>query len=278
MKSKIEIMAFVKTIGLVAPVVACGLLIDSGTRALAASLLPAQWSGTTQVRYPGAAGVPQTLVTGPGTTTEASGSGGSESATIIGSSNPNPSITATALAASPNSNTSALAEAQLLYYVEILGPAGQVSLDVQASGTTSTSLGSNQQATVGLQATGALAFSFTAFSESGLPYGGNPTSFNVNNTYQVQANSPIAVLLSASAAAGLTTSGSASATIDPLFFIDPNFVNAGQYSIEISSGIGNSPNATPLPSTWLMLLGGLAGLGFIAHRGSKNDSTAFASA
>ena len=32
-------------------------------------------------------------------------------------------------------------------------------------------------------------------------------------------------------------------------------------------------SATPLPSTWLMLLGGLAGLGFIAYRGTKKTAT-----
>jgi len=34
--------------------------------------------------------------------------------------------------------------------------------------------------------------------------------------------------------------------------------------------------ATPLPSTWLMLLGGLVGLGFFAFRGTKKNSTALA--
>jgi len=62
-------------------------------------------------------------------------------------------------------------------------------------------------------------------------------------------------------------------------FIDPMFTAPAGYSIELSPGVGNSlASATPLPSTWLMLLGGLVGLGFIAHCGSKNGSTAFATA
>lgn len=36
--------------------------------------------------------------------------------------------------------------------------------------------------------------------------------------------------------------------------------------------------ATPLPSTWTMMLLGLAGLGFFAYRGSKKDSAAIAAA
>ena len=36
--------------------------------------------------------------------------------------------------------------------------------------------------------------------------------------------------------------------------------------------------ATPLPSTWLMLLSGFVGLGFLAYRGKKNRSAALAAA
>ena len=37
-------------------------------------------------------------------------------------------------------------------------------------------------------------------------------------------------------------------------------------------------NATPLPSTWLMLLSGFVGLGFFAYRGSKKNAAALAAA
>ena len=37
-------------------------------------------------------------------------------------------------------------------------------------------------------------------------------------------------------------------------------------------------SATPLPSTWLMLLSGFVGLGFFTYRGSKKHSAAFAAA
>jgi hypothetical protein len=42
--------------------------------------------------------------------------------------------------------------------------------------------------------------------------------------------------------------------------------------------LGYDPAATPLPSTWLMLLSGLVGFGFITRRGTKNRSSAFATA
>jgi Ice-binding-like len=43
-------------------------------------------------------------------------------------------------------------------------------------------------------------------------------------------------------------------------------------------GFNGIASTTPLPSTWLMLLSGLVGLGFIAQRGSKRNSAACAAA
>ena len=48
--------------------------------------------------------------------------------------------------------------------------------------------------------------------------------------------------------------------------------NCGE-SVDFGSlGFSGGPSQTPLPSTWLMLLSGLVGLGFIAQRGSKHGS------
>lgn len=40
--------------------------------------------------------------------------------------------------------------------------------------------------------------------------------------------------------------------------------------------IGYDPLATPLPSTWVLMLGGLAGIGFLAHRKTRHASAAAA--
>ena len=48
--------------------------------------------------------------------------------------------------------------------------------------------------------------------------------------------------------------------------------------VSYTSASGDFLSPTPLPSTWPMLLGGLTGLGFIAHRGSKSGSAAFSAA
>ena len=42
--------------------------------------------------------------------------------------------------------------------------------------------------------------------------------------------------------------------------------------------LGDSPSATPLPSTWFLLLSGFVGLGFFAYRGAKKGSAAIAAA
>jgi len=52
----------------------------------------------------------------------------------------------------------------------------------------------------------------------------------------------------------------------------------GAYNVYTNNTGPVSVNATPLPSTWTMLIAGFAGLGFFAYRGSKNRSAALAAA
>jgi hypothetical protein len=54
--------------------------------------------------------------------------------------------------------------------------------------------------------------------------------------------------------------------------------SGGNYSWEYGIGELTFTAATPLPSTWVMMLAGLAGFGFFAYRGSKNRSAAIAAA
>lgn len=55
--------------------------------------------------------------------------------------------------------------------------------------------------------------------------------------------------------------GSAYASADPLIAIDPNFLNADNYSIEVSDGVANAlPPSAPEPTSWALLV---AGFGFV---------------
>ena len=52
----------------------------------------------------------------------------------------------------------------------------------------------------------------------------------------------------------------------------------GTDSLSAFDVLGSSVAATPLPSTWLMLLSGFVGLGFLAYRGTKKNAAALAAA
>jgi len=57
--------------------------------------------------------------------------------------------------------------------------------------------------------------------------------------------------------------------IDPHIYVDPSFLNASQYSIRLSAGIGNSlPGVAAIPElqTYAMMLAGMGLLGFVARR------------
>jgi len=57
--------------------------------------------------------------------------------------------------------------------------------------------------------------------------------------------------------------------IDPHIYVEPSFLNASQYSIRLSAGIGNSlagVAAIPEPRTYAMMLAGIGLLGLVSRR------------
>lgn len=91
------------------------------------------------------------------------------------------------------------------------------------------------------------------------------------NDFYVLPNTAYAISMSADANTltyGVTTNNIPSsysyAIVDPNISINPTFANANSYSLQFSAGVKNgSPVSVPEPSTFLLLGGGLLGLGFV---------------
>lgn len=62
-------------------------------------------------------------------------------------------------------------------------------------------------------------------------------------------------------------------------FVDPVITLPNGYTIAFSAGIGNTAvTSVPEPSTWTMMLAGLAGLGFAGWRKAKSGQAALSAA
>ena len=205
-------------------------------------------------------------VTGPGPTTNSDTSvsdGGTAVATVQGNQSPFPSVTATAQITNvPQFNRliDAGANIQLIYYIEVVGPTGFVSVDMTANGT--------------------LSFPGSSSGSDQLSVGGSPLtlpdvtgSFTVNHTYSLFANQPIEVLIRAAANTQGNQLQTVTAYLDPFFFIDPSVTNASAYSIITSEGIGNSPATTPLPAALPLFVTGLGAMGLLGWRRKQKNAT-----
>ncbi len=61
-------------------------------------------------------------------------------------------------------------------------------------------------------------------------------------------------------------------------FIAETGTSGGCSYCNLSTGLEATISSTPLPSTWVMILAGLLGLGFFAHRGTTKNGAALAAA
>lgn len=109
--------------------------------------------------------------------------------------------------------------------------------------------------------------------------GNNPISKSFSKQFNISTDQIYLISLFVSAQASSfssnTTPGSATAfaEIDPALTCDPADPNCAGTTTNYSSDL-----ATPLPSTWLMMLSGFIGFGFLAYRGTKKNSAALAAA
>ena len=106
----------------------------------------------------------------------------------------------------------------------------------------------------------------TSFSGLNLNNSSTDSTFQLSNTLQTLAS------LEASFGADLIN--------DVQLQVDGGWSANGTQDITVSSldinGTNFTTSATPLPSTWLMLIAGFAGFGFLAYRGTKKNTPALA--
>src|SRR5579883_1049274 len=156
----------------------------------------------------------------------------------------------------------------LTYQFEVVGPSTNAVVPILVSAfgnvggsTTGAGIFGSLQSTLTVGGLGiSINQSVGGSSAASWSLNNNNFNFTPNTLYGIQ------MIAEGSANAGIL-GGTASffANVDPVFTIDPTFADANQYSFLFSPGVGNGVSATPLPTSWTMMLIGLAGFGLIAY-------------
>lgn len=239
-------------------VASVGLSIFASGQVSADSILPSSTLGNSSISLNDYAGYTTQAVSSQGQQQESNANSQIQSNVAFG---PSPLLQ---VSGSTNYGQS-IGLLNLIYYFEIIGPdTSSIPVFVNASGS------------VGGETTGGGnigSFQSTLVIEgpnvSITKTVGAPGLWTLNGSYGFQSNQLYSVHMIAEGAAGVgIIAGTASffAQVDPIFTIDPTFLNSADYSIVFSPGIGNEVGAVPEPSTWAMMILGFAGVGFMAYR------------
>jgi hypothetical protein len=178
------------------------------------------------------------------------------------------------IASASNSIYKAAVNAFLVYSVEVIGPTPTATLDV-TSFAESTSTGGIANTLGEIQGVnGFELFGKTCFdSTGGCPTGSSPDTGVGSTEVTASIGDPMTVTLTTEIIA--KAGDSSYAILDPLITIDPSTPDAQAYQILFSSGVANigPAGAVPESSTWVLMLTGLAVLGFAAHVRSRRHSS-----
>jgi PEP-CTERM motif len=193
------------------------------------------------------------FVTGFGETTLTGanifGTAVSLTADVEASPAPSPTVSPTTSVSLTSTGLGSVGVVELRYYFEATGPAGNLLINVNASGSTSP-LGAGEDGFIVQPFQSSATGPFIASPTQGAWTISQEGSFVANTIYQVSLQ--------------VEVENGGSAYIDPTFTIDPAY--ASNYSLTFSAGIAGG---VPEPSTWAMLLLGFAGIGFMAYRRSR---------
>ena len=218
----------------------------------------------------------------------ASGSSATSAATIALGIDPTISATGNAVVpsnASPGS-ADAFANPGLQYEFDISGPTPTVLVDVTANGQVTTSIipqynlvssgGAGAEAqiisNIGLSESISCGLSALGCSHT---FSGGTFTLNTGQTYSVQINASVdgeltSLYNTSSVNVDLT------ASVDPMFTIDPSVLNAGLFTFDFSPGLIST--TTPLPATLPLFATGLGALGLFGWRMKRKNAAAIAAA
>lgn len=245
----------------------------SGLSAAHADTIPlAGWNvtgGVTNIQYGDNVVV---LTNPPVPSTQVSGAGGY--ARLEFSPTPTPSITATAVGYDPAAaNGSAFAQGLFRYFGQVIAPGGAVvptTINVVSHYSLFSQFGpgDGSDARVKLEVFGTTVVPLTASTEAS-----NNGSFSRSMTVPVNTNQTFNVEMLVRAWT-FETGTTATAFLDPFFFLDPIQIDQG-FTLEFSPGMGNlNAAATPVPAALPLFVSGLAGLGFLVRRRRRRISAA----
>jgi hypothetical protein len=180
-----------------------------------------------------------------------------------------PSMTASVDAASPLTfqPSSARVNFTMDYFFVVTGPGSTAVVDVVARG-----FGSSVGGAVAREFLGVGAVGFPVSSTFGSPF----FDWTANTSFTVFTNAVYDVHMNVQAIINSALDfQSATATVDPQFFIDASNPNADQYGLFFSAGVVNTQDlptssATPLPAALPLFAGGLGATGlFVRQRKRK---------
>jgi hypothetical protein len=198
-----------------------------------------------------------------------SGVGGS--ASLLFSPTPTPAVTATASGYDAAVDNGAFAQGIFRYFGEVTAPGGAVApttVNVVANASLFSEAGvtnDGSDARFRLDVFGTLVFPLT-FSDQG----GNNGTFTTTMTVPVNTNQTFYVEMLVRAWT-FEPGVSATAFLDPFFFLDQSLVDLG-YALRFSDGMGNSlvspgdPASVPVPAALPLFATGLGVVAFLARR------------
>jgi hypothetical protein len=223
---------------------------------------------------------PQQPLTAPGTYTQSftttSGATGTTTVKTTALSYPSISLSMETSSIFGTDEITMVSKAELDYYLTVTGPGPGAVVDFTSRGSVTYPASVNTNEGIALLVDSPNYITEVGAGPDGayynygpIPPGFDPNSFTLHGGMYVATGDEIEVRMLAAITVEAYQQGPVSATayIDPYFFIDPSTPDAGQYSIVTSFGIGNAePGAVPEPSTWAMMLLGFLGLGWTGNR------------